>query len=410
MARKDNNLFQRLTNLFRSGPIIKRRVKAYKEPSVSTAHEVFKKTLSHVYSTAMSAYGTYDRMARYSDYCFEGDTLVYTTRGVYTIRELAEDKVLGERFHVYSYDHDLKQIVIGTAHSPRIACGGEEQDLVRIHLDDGGHLDVTPDHKVILRSGAVVEAQDLTPGTSLMPFYVRDLMGNGYKWIYAMDPRATNGWIPEHQVVVEHHLDRALLKDEEVHHVDFDPGNNLIENLKAWNREEHRRYHAQLNNRQKLGKPNQSHSQWMIDNEFRKRKDVTYDRILDTAISVDFKLKEVSRLLGADYNVIKRRVRARGFQNWQDFQHRKVEAIRNRNHESIVRETRSPEFDQMTAPEVNVWRSYSDRTLVTKVGRGETVTLIGYDRGNDYCRIRTSENRSGWIACGWIKDLPSNLN
>jgi len=66
---KNENLFSRLTSLFRSGPVIKRRVRDYKASEKTTsAFEQFRKAQSYVYSSAMSAYGSYDRMARYSDF------------------------------------------------------------------------------------------------------------------------------------------------------------------------------------------------------------------------------------------------------------------------------------------------------------------------------------------------------
>ena len=66
---RNQGLFRRLTQLFRSGPVIKRKVLSNAEGTkTSSAFEIFGKNQSHVYSTAMSAYGTYDRMARYSDF------------------------------------------------------------------------------------------------------------------------------------------------------------------------------------------------------------------------------------------------------------------------------------------------------------------------------------------------------
>ncbi len=111
MARKSDNLFQRLTHLFRSGPVIKRRVKAFKQNDVSTAHEVFKKTLSHVYSSAMSAYGTYDRMARYSDYSeMEYTPEIASALDIYAEEtSSADDK--GRALHVYSENRQIKQIL-----------------------------------------------------------------------------------------------------------------------------------------------------------------------------------------------------------------------------------------------------------------------------------------------------------
>ena len=70
MAEKNQkNLFQKLTRLFRSGPVVKRNViKNQNANYTSSAFDQFRKNQSQVYSNAMSAYGTYDRMARYSDF------------------------------------------------------------------------------------------------------------------------------------------------------------------------------------------------------------------------------------------------------------------------------------------------------------------------------------------------------
>ena len=69
MAKESQSIFRRLTQLFRSGPVVKRKVKDLNTDNrSSSAFELFRKTQSHVYSTAMSAYGSYDRMARYSDF------------------------------------------------------------------------------------------------------------------------------------------------------------------------------------------------------------------------------------------------------------------------------------------------------------------------------------------------------
>ena len=70
MAEKNQNLFVRLTKLFRSGPVIKRRIRgqAGKVSATSTALEVFKRAHSDVYNSTLSSYGSFDRMSRYSDF------------------------------------------------------------------------------------------------------------------------------------------------------------------------------------------------------------------------------------------------------------------------------------------------------------------------------------------------------
>ena len=67
MAEK-GNIFQRLTQLFRTGPTVKRRVRNTTPGAQSSAVEAFRRAHSDVYSNALSAYGSFDRMSRYSDF------------------------------------------------------------------------------------------------------------------------------------------------------------------------------------------------------------------------------------------------------------------------------------------------------------------------------------------------------
>ena len=112
MAKQTNdNLFRRLTQLFRSGPVVKRRVKNFNQKSVSTANDVFKKTLSHVYSTAMSAYGTYDRMARYSDYSeMEYTPEISSALDIFGEETAASDDK-GRVLHIYSENSQIQRLL-----------------------------------------------------------------------------------------------------------------------------------------------------------------------------------------------------------------------------------------------------------------------------------------------------------
>ncbi len=68
MAQK-GNIFQRLTQLFRSGPTVKRKVRSTARTDLkSSAVETFRRAHNDVYSNTMSAYGSFDRMSRYSDF------------------------------------------------------------------------------------------------------------------------------------------------------------------------------------------------------------------------------------------------------------------------------------------------------------------------------------------------------
>lgn len=343
-----NDLFKRLTQLFRGGPSVKRKVRAFRTPTTSTATDVFKKSYSQVYSNALNAYGQYDRMSRYADFCFSGDTLVYTTNGVKTFKELSDLCAAGTRINVYSYDLSTKTVKIAEAHSARLARDGEQQELLRVTFDDGGYVDVTPDHSFLLKGGEYKQAQHLVEGMSLQPFYCRDITGDGYKWIYTNDrERSKGGWISEHLMVMEHFIGRRINDDEVVHHRDFDRGNNSLDNLQLMTHVEHDRYHAQLNNVNKFGKPAQAHSKWMYENKLGQRADVTFDSILQVAIEVSFVKKKVIDILGADHNVINRRLRAHGFKNWNDFSAQKGVIQQFLTHQAIANESCSPTIEKI---------------------------------------------------------------
>lgn len=58
-----------------------------------------------------------------------------------------------------------------------------------------------------------------------------------------------------HRLVMEEHLGRPLAKEEQVHHIDDDPSNNSIENLKLYaSNSEHRKYEASIAKRGEDGR------------------------------------------------------------------------------------------------------------------------------------------------------------
>jgi len=335
VARKNDNLFQRLTHLFRSGPVIKRRVKAYRQPDVSTAHEVFKKTLSHVYSTAMSAYGTYDRMARYSDYsemeyCLAPDTLIAVPGGFRTIEDLAEEHGENEEFVVYAYDHNLSQIVPALAKHARQT---RVDQAFKVTFDSGKEIVGTGNHRLMLRDGTYRRIDSLRSGDAMMPFYRRNLYSNcskesGYQWIYTMDPDGNNGWTTEHKLIAEWASGRRMTPDEVVHHRNFVKDDNRPENLEIMTREAHSRLHQILLNGKKWNRElnrewieefKRNHSAWMRENNPARRRDITFGRILEICEREGFNSRTVCDVLDTDPNVIKRRLRENGFDDFVSF-------------------------------------------------------------------------------------------
>lgn len=114
MAENPNrNLFGRLTKLFRSGPVIRRRVKGMgqKTGAMSTALEVFKAAHSDVYNSTLSAYGAFDRMSRYSDFSeMEATPEIASALDIYaeeTVSPGADGRVL----HIFSDNRKIQELL-----------------------------------------------------------------------------------------------------------------------------------------------------------------------------------------------------------------------------------------------------------------------------------------------------------
>jgi hypothetical protein len=343
MVEKYNkNLFGRLTKLFRSGPIIRRRVKGMgqKTGTVSTALEVFKAAHSDVYNSTLSAYGAFDRMSRYSDFsemesCISGDTLIATPDGYVEIQELAKRYGPEDTFIVYSYDHEKCQIVPSLGKQARKTTTAMSY---KVTFDSGKVLIATPDHRVMRRDGTYCEVQELKVGDSMMPFYRRDLFADrgkretseGYRWIYTMDVESSkvkNGWVPEHRLIAEWISGRKITEDEVVHHKNFKKWDNRPENLQIMSAEDHRNYHTTIINGKKWDESNSAwisefkkrHSEFMKNNNPARRHDVTFPKILQVCDRDGFNLYNVSRVLDCDFNVIGRRLKENGFSSFETF-------------------------------------------------------------------------------------------
>ena len=107
----ESSFFNRLTRLFRSGPIVKRKIKAYREPSTGTAIQQFQRSQSHVYANAISAYGMYDRMSRYADFQeMEATPEIASALDIYSDETVAQDEN-GKSLHIYSENEKIRKIL-----------------------------------------------------------------------------------------------------------------------------------------------------------------------------------------------------------------------------------------------------------------------------------------------------------
>tara|TARA_B100000212_G_scaffold150144_1_gene112948 strand:+ start:5356 stop:7371 length:2016 start_codon:yes stop_codon:yes gene_type:complete len=112
MAENNNNLFKKLTDLFRSGPVVRRRIKKFKGTTASKSSlEVFRKAHSDVYNSTLSAYGSYDRMARYSDFSeMEATPEISSALDIYS-EECVSPDAEGNVLHIYSENRMIKKLL-----------------------------------------------------------------------------------------------------------------------------------------------------------------------------------------------------------------------------------------------------------------------------------------------------------
>ena len=114
---EQSNLFVRLTKLFRSGPVVKRKIRnASSGQKASTALEVFRRAHSDVYNSTLSAYGSFDRMSRYSDFSeMESTPEISSALDIYSEETVAADEH-GRVLHIHSDNSRIKEILENLFH------------------------------------------------------------------------------------------------------------------------------------------------------------------------------------------------------------------------------------------------------------------------------------------------------
>jgi len=111
MSERNNSLFRRLTQLFSGGPVVKRKIKKISPKTTSSSFDLFRKTQSTVYSAAMSAYGTYDRLARYSDFSeMEYTPELSSALDIYS-EEVASPDETGSILHIFSDNPKIQELL-----------------------------------------------------------------------------------------------------------------------------------------------------------------------------------------------------------------------------------------------------------------------------------------------------------
>lgn len=173
--------------------------------------------------------------------CLEGDTKIPLLEGTEkTIRELYENKdnLLAD-LYIYSID-EKGNIVPGKVED--ISLTKKQAKIIKVTLDNDEFFECTSEHKIMLRDGSYVEAENLNEGQSLMPLYREDNRA-GYETCY--NP-ASDKYYPTHRIVASNSGLPENIKSKVVHHINFDRRDNRPNNLKWMDKNEHWNYHASL--------------------------------------------------------------------------------------------------------------------------------------------------------------------
>lgn len=185
---------------------------------------------------------------RYNPLCLSGETKIPLLDGTEkTLLEMVEAHKRGEEQWVYSVDVEAgNKLVPGKV----VWAGGTRKNaqLLKITLDNGKSIKVTPDHKMIRRSGEFSEAQTLRVGDSLMPFrqrvnQIRTGGPAGYEQIY--DPSIKN-YVFTHQMVAIDLGIKTKTSGYVIHHEDCNKRNNNPRNLTEMEWGAHKALHHKL--------------------------------------------------------------------------------------------------------------------------------------------------------------------
>jgi hypothetical protein len=270
--------------------------------------------------------------------CLHGDTPVNTVYGAIPIRELAEKyKEIG----VFTYDPSTQKAKVSTARN--IMKLGENERLVRVRLDDGTHMDMTPDHKLLVfkngnqfKAGVEweVQAADLKPGMRIRS--LRSEMTGEYPAV----AWSRKGRMATHRMVAEWKIGRSLRQGEHVHHIDRNKFNYAPENLVVMaNAKEHFAQHPEISERMislnptRFGMSDQWKQKVASANTGKKRSAESKERYRSAAIAREAsksegqKREDAQRMLAArDPNAWMKRTRNQNgqFITNQDSNHRVV--------------------------------------------------------------------------------------
>ena len=176
--------------------------------------------------------------------CVTGDTLISVAdgRGFVRIDELAKE---GKDVLVYSLNRETGKVELKMGRHPRLT--RKNAKILKVILDDGSYIRCTEDHKFILSDMTAKKAKDLEKGDSL--YLQTKVLNDNYWKTNRMDDKFS---VHEHRNVYLYfnNKDKNIFNGQEyvIHHKDFNPKNNNIENLEFMTSSSHDKLHKKYYN------------------------------------------------------------------------------------------------------------------------------------------------------------------
>lgn len=195
--------------------------------------------------------------------CLRGDTLVNTIYGKISIKELAETR---KTVPVYTY----KDGQVFIADAINIMKTRINSELVRVHFDDGTHIDCTPDHKFLqFKWGGK------NPGTDEWMVEARHLPLRAH--VRAMRFETSTGrrivaWGRKKsrhnsRLIMDYKMGRKLMREEQVYHIDLNKLNDHPDNLEYHpSAKSHFDQHPEIAQRMRNNNPAKNMTQEWRDN------------------------------------------------------------------------------------------------------------------------------------------------
>jgi hypothetical protein len=174
------------------------------------------------------------------DLCLHGDTLIPLLSG----EEVPIKDLVGKEVWVYAYDLDKRAIVPAKATNIRKTM--ENARVYKVKLDNGKEVICTGNHPFLTIDGRYVLAEELTPGTALMPFIIRIVAYYSNKPYLEVYQPWYGFWDPVHHMVCRETQGLPKTADVVVHHKDQNRFNNVPDNLEYMDRAAHCRLHAEI--------------------------------------------------------------------------------------------------------------------------------------------------------------------